>query len=585
MGVSHLYTSLRTFAHADILDGDVVSIDGPALAYHALHLCRANGVDVPSYHFLGHVATCWLDKLELHGISVRSIFFDGYLPEPKLKVRIHRMHRLYAQLCDLYESNMHGCPASYVVQNAAEAGFNFFDVNVATAKKLIDPCFLVPAIIDALRKHEKYRNVTQLVPGEADQFCADDICKQGGTVLTSDSDLLVHNLGHGRVAFFRDVRENDTSRITFASFVPEEIFETIGLRYPEKALQLAYERQLSPRATLSQIIRKSSKPCSLSTDYLEFQDHFTPLQSSNLWDDDGCKLSSLEFSDPRISELILNFNLPRKGRSAISPVRMFLPPLLECPALKSAWDLSTCIRQLAYSVLDYATISGDCQSVQEFRRVQTLSSAGRKIPLLSLSLIKHRMEEIVLYCSKMMSFYNSNDHQFWIALGIAMQMSDSRRQGIPPDVLKGYERDQDLNPINISCHVPWAEIHLYAQVQGILYSFRILQQALMCVAEQSLKDALMVHKDVCSILGQLTPVIQFPNFQESLRAVTELYQRGVLESTIDTFVETQGEGSQLGYHNSHVGTETVDENPSINCNVSSSRSLYKNNMFSSLFID
>lgn len=70
MGVSHLYNSFRPFAHADILDGDVVTIDGPALAYHVLHLCRANGVNLPSYGFLGDVATSWLDKLVLHGISV-----------------------------------------------------------------------------------------------------------------------------------------------------------------------------------------------------------------------------------------------------------------------------------------------------------------------------------------------------------------------------------------------------------------------------------------------------------------------------------------------------------------------------------
>lgn len=66
----------------------------------------------------------------------------------------------------------------------------------------MDPWFLVPAIIDALRKHEQYWGVTRLVSGEADRFCAEDVCKQGGTVLTSDSDLLVHNFGHGRIPSF-----------------------------------------------------------------------------------------------------------------------------------------------------------------------------------------------------------------------------------------------------------------------------------------------------------------------------------------------------------------------------------------------
>ncbi|KAG6015825.1 hypothetical protein E4U54_002881 [Claviceps lovelessii] len=480
---------------------------------------------------------------------------------------------------------MHGCPASFVVQDAAESNFKLFDAGPTATKRLIDPCFLVPAIFEALKKHEKYRSVTQLVPGEADQFCAEDVCKQDGTVLTSDSDLLVHNLGHGRVAFFRDLRENDISRITFASFVPEKIFTTIGLSYPEKALQLAYERQLSPRATLAQIVLKSLKPCSRSAAYLDFQDHFTSPKSFDLWQYGKCKLSSPESSDPRISELILNFYLLRKGGSAPSPIRMFLPPLLECPAHKSAWDPSTWIRQLAYSLLGYSIIHRDDLSVQEFRRVQALSSAGRKIPLFPFSLIQQYTEEIVLCGSKLKSFYNCGEYLFWIALGIAMEMSESQRQGIEPIALKIYERGHNLNPTNISTHVSWAEIHIYAQVQGILYSFRILQQVLSFIKGQSSKEAIVVNEDVYSMLGQLTPVAHFPNFHDSLGAVKELCKRGVLESIMNTLITTHEEDLQFDCNDSQTINETGDENPPINCVGLSSKSLHRNNMFSSLFID
>lgn len=57
MDISHLYTSLRPFAHVDTLDDDIVAINGPALAYHVLHLCKMNAVNLPSYRLLGHVAT------------------------------------------------------------------------------------------------------------------------------------------------------------------------------------------------------------------------------------------------------------------------------------------------------------------------------------------------------------------------------------------------------------------------------------------------------------------------------------------------------------------------------------------------
>ncbi|KAG5953049.1 hypothetical protein E4U53_007091 [Claviceps sorghi] len=515
----------------------------------------------------------------------RRIFFDGYLPDSKLKVRISRMNRLHIQLDNLYESTFSGCPASYIIQDAAGPDFKLFDVDVTAAKRLIDPCFLVPAIIDALKRHEKYQSITQLVSGEADQFCAEDVCEQGGTVLTSDSDLLVHNLGHGRVAFFRDLRENNQSKITFASFVPEQIFETIGLKYPEKAIQLAYERQLSPRAAFSQIVLKSSRPLSSSAAYLDFQNHYASLKSSGLWEGGKCELPSLESSDPRLSEMMLNFHLLRQGQSAPSPVRMFLPPLLECPAMRSAWDPSTCIRQLAYSLAGYSIINGDDRSVREFRRVQTLSSTGRKIPLLSLSLIKHRIEEIVSCRAKLKGFYHCGDFQFWVALGIAMEMLDAQRQGLAPVSLNIYERGQDFHAASICTHISWTDIHIYAQIQGILYSFRILQQVLHCVGEQSLKEAIVGNEDVCSILKQLTSVAQFPNFHESLGAARELCQKRVLESIMETLATTHEEGSRFGCNNSHTESETVDQASSVNCTESSSKSVHRNNMFSSLFID
>ncbi|KAG5928897.1 hypothetical protein E4U42_007764 [Claviceps africana] len=514
----------------------------------------------------------------------RSIFFDGYLPDAKLDVRTDRMNRLYTKLEDLYESNLHGCPASYVTQEAAGPDLKLFE-DVTAGDRLVNPSFLVPSVIDALKNHEKYQSVTQLVPGEADQFCADDVCEQGGTVLTSDSDLLARNLGHGRVAFFGDLRENDSSKITFKSFVPEKIFETIGLKYPEKALQLAYERQISPRAKFSEIVLRSSRDLSPSAGYLVFQSRYASLTSSSLWKSGKCKLPSLKYSDPRLSEMMLNFHLLRQEESTPLPVRMFLPTLLESPALKSAWDPSTCIRQLAYSLVRYSTITGDDHSVQEFRRIENLPSKGRKIPLLPLSLIKHRMEEIVSCGTKLKSFYNCGDYQFWIALGIAMEMLDSQRQGVAPVALHIYERSRDLHPPSTSTHVSWDDIHIYAQIQGILYSFRILQQVLDSVEEQSLKEAIVGHEDVCSILKQLTPVAHFPNFHDSLEATKDLCQKKVLENITGTLGTTHGEGLQFGGNNSHTENEAVDQNSSVNCTQSSSRSLFRNNMFSSLFID
>lgn len=75
MGIPRLASHLRPFARRTVLEGDHVIIDGPAFAFHILHLClantRANGpFDWPSYALLGETALAWLDYLQASGITV-----------------------------------------------------------------------------------------------------------------------------------------------------------------------------------------------------------------------------------------------------------------------------------------------------------------------------------------------------------------------------------------------------------------------------------------------------------------------------------------------------------------------------------
>lgn len=70
MGISHLYTTLQPLAAPAVLTDETVVIDGPALAYHVLHICRANGVDQPSYGLLSRVTLFWLDQLSQQNVVV-----------------------------------------------------------------------------------------------------------------------------------------------------------------------------------------------------------------------------------------------------------------------------------------------------------------------------------------------------------------------------------------------------------------------------------------------------------------------------------------------------------------------------------
>lgn len=77
MGIRGLTPALRPYATRLRLHGRVV-IDGPALAYHILHVARAeaatsNPLEEPSYSVLGSTAIRWLDELQSHGIQVYEI--------------------------------------------------------------------------------------------------------------------------------------------------------------------------------------------------------------------------------------------------------------------------------------------------------------------------------------------------------------------------------------------------------------------------------------------------------------------------------------------------------------------------------
>lgn len=63
MGIPHLITTLERYASDKTLQNQTVVIDGPALAYHILHLCRNQGASQPSYSLLSRVVIDWLDRL------------------------------------------------------------------------------------------------------------------------------------------------------------------------------------------------------------------------------------------------------------------------------------------------------------------------------------------------------------------------------------------------------------------------------------------------------------------------------------------------------------------------------------------
>lgn len=72
MGIPHLITTLESYASHQVLQRQTVVIDGPALAYHVLHLCRFQGASQPSYRLLCQVVIDWLGRLEDQQVTMSA---------------------------------------------------------------------------------------------------------------------------------------------------------------------------------------------------------------------------------------------------------------------------------------------------------------------------------------------------------------------------------------------------------------------------------------------------------------------------------------------------------------------------------
>lgn len=68
MGIPRLTALLQPYADLCSLQDQAVVIDGPALAYHVLHVCRINGAVQPSYQLVAKTTLDWLNELSRHNV-------------------------------------------------------------------------------------------------------------------------------------------------------------------------------------------------------------------------------------------------------------------------------------------------------------------------------------------------------------------------------------------------------------------------------------------------------------------------------------------------------------------------------------
>ncbi|KAL7933566.1 XPG domain-containing domain-containing protein [Trichoderma chlorosporum] len=534
MGIPHLISTLENYASHEVLQSQAVVIDGPALAYHILHLCRFQGANQPSYGLLSRLVIEWLDRLEDQQVSIRAIYFDGYLPESKQHVRMERVMKLTSRLNSFYSSHSMACPRKYVAPvddiylDASNPG-KFPD------KTLLDPGFLVPAIIDAVRGSPRYREKCFIVPGEADAYCASDVAKHGGTILTSDSDLLAHELGNGKVAFFRDIHENASSMLACTMYAPRAIYTKLGLSNSVEACRLGYERLRSPNATLPMLLKACSRPIADGLDYDHFRQQYVRHEKAPVPHLMGGGSLSLSALDPRVSELLLQIGQAPKAKNAREKAKIFLPSLIENPTKGTSWDASVHVRRLAYTVACRYLECRCSMSVEEYRRVQNIDQKGREISVLSSDEANRAVSEFLELLKRARETNVAQQHH-WVLLCVILDAIECNLQGKNSHALITLQRSGG-NLAAAGSKISWDVIHFSAHIHAGLYSLRILSQVLSSViVETNSEDEFTLNLiQIRGILSKLPPLHEFPDIcvlSEFLKASKELQVLQILSGFV-----------------------------------------------------
>ena len=461
------------------------------------------------------------------------IFFDASLPHAKLETRRSRLARSTSKLRKVFDSNTQQFPNYYLTSQDRELESSILDTGKLAKKYSLDPPFLVPAIVDALRS-SRYHDITHLVPAEADTFCAGYAMKHGGVVLTSDSDLLVFPIERGQVAFFRDIRYCHGSGVQYVSYSSLKICHQLGLESHDSPMRLAYERMLSPRLALSQLVKNCAGNVSDASGYQAFcrayPHHIYPGDAKA-----SCQYEShMTLWDPRVSEFILGFHKHCESGRPDEAVNMFLPFLIEHPYRKSAWEESSIIRELAYSVLTWDSTSENPVVIREYRHLQSASHRGRQAHVLTYQAGAAVIQNILTAVSLIESICIRSDDKFWIYVCLILDALACNTEAGSARLRMRVQETQSASSLS------WEAVHLVANLQARLYSLRILHQVLSVCVKPLLRNAVSGVENLQTILSLLPCLPQYPDISSLKDAMQDALFPAFLQC-LDRLSEGQSE--------------------------------------------
>lgn len=443
--------------------------------------------------------------------------------------------------------------------------------------------FLVPAILEALCISNEYKHLVEVVPGEADSYCARLVNSNGGIILTGDSDLLVHDLGaDGAVVFFKDlqVSSEPAGGMSGLVFKPSDIAERLSLCDPVGLLHLAFEMSLDPNITFRKAVDKAKSLASAIAhpkDFEKFSQEYMPLsigQGYQHRDTPGID-SVLKLLDPRISEVVLQY--PRFALLARLPLEevlasphVFLPVLLDSPIRTNAWEISASVRQLAYGLLNFVVPDGEHKpTVFEHRRQQE-KAGGREMQLPVTSELPEacaafleidaQIEARLPGLSELKHWTALAVHQemAWSHLNSKISLAEATIRGLISaknkiEVVEGLSKQARLkngssaieNVVseigqlekveNPTDELSWDATHFLAQIQGSYYSCRLLKQIIELVVVSHIpgKPLPEIIFKLHRRLQALPSLQEYPSFRDSWSFLTDINRLGMVEASKD----------------------------------------------------
>ncbi|KAI9651866.1 MAG: hypothetical protein M1831_007531 [Alyxoria varia] len=451
-----------------------VVIDGPAFAHWIFNQCCAQKDQsegplkaLPSYPEISRQALAWLRDLRSVGLHIKHVFFDGALPESKLKIRYERLQQSLDRLRSFRLNN----PVLEADPWAQRRSFS--TARPKSKGQAPTPSFLVSVVLDCLFGSE-FGDRVRVVLCEADLMCTSpDYCTENDIILTGDSDFVVHN-PRGRIVFFEDMdfvrnAKNDLVMIRSSCLQSLDFAKRIGVSDLSK---WAYFMTIDSRTNVKHAADQAKSDVLSAAQEKEVEKIRATYESSEL----EATLASehlnqqaiqvLQRMDPRLSETVY---CALTSSSTGEETRFYQVPLFEDTKRASSWQPSQDVRQLAFGLIGLATgCNSDIQEVE--RKGDRFNVVHVQVPGVhevekGLRAQEQRLQESI---NRLPSY---DPISRWRIMAL----------------LHVYQWDVEISSnLHGKCHIlktkdraiTWFDVHLSAQTEGVLYSYRILRQAL-----------------------------------------------------------------------------------------------------------